>query len=173
MKDMEDTIKNWNKKEQKIGIAADQGGFELKQFLTIQLDEVGYKVKDFGNKDYNKDDDYPDYILPLAQAIRNGEIDKGIAVCGSGVGASIAANKVDGVRACVIHDTFSAHQGVEDDNMNMICLGGRIIGHSLAWEVVDTFLSSTFSNAERHLRRLKKVKLIEKIYDENSFKSSL
>jgi ribose 5-phosphate isomerase B len=141
----------------RIGIAADHGGFELKEELAVMLHDNGYEVIDYGNTLLNQDDDYPDYIIPLAQAVASGELDRGIAVCGSGVGACVAANKVKGVRACLISDTFSARQGVEDDNMNLICLGGRVIGHSLARELVKTFLEAQFSCLERHLRRVSKV----------------
>jgi ribose 5-phosphate isomerase B len=149
--------------KQRIGIAADHGGFALKQYLLNCLQELGYDVEDYGNTCYKVDDDYPDYVLPLAQAIRARDIVRGIAICGSGVGATVAANKVAGVRACLIHDTFSAHQGVEDDDLNMLCLGGLIIGQALAWEIVQTFLAASFTGAERHRRRLDKVKIIENI----------
>ena len=146
----------------KIGIAADHGGFELKQFLLEKLRESGYEVIDFGNKVLNPDDDFPDYVVPLAQAIIKKDVHRGIAVCGSGVGACIIANKLPGIRACLINEKFSAHQGVEDDDMNMICLGGRVIGHSLAWELVFVFLNAKFIDVERHVRRLEKVTELEK-----------
>ena len=145
----------------RIGVAADHGGFELKQYLVERLREAGYKVTEFGNRQLKPDDDYPDFVIPLARAVARGEVDRGIAVCGSGVGACVVANKVPGVRASLIHETFSAHQGVEDDNMNMICLGGLVVGHSLAWELVKTFLQARFSGAERHRRRLAKVAELE------------
>lgn len=145
----------------RIGIAADHGGFELKEYIKKMLDEAGYKVKDFGNNQYQGDDDYPDYVVPMAKEIADGKLDRGIAVCGSGVGACIAINKLPGVRACLISDPFSAHQGVEDDNMNIICLGGRIVGNSLAWELIKIFLTAQFSGAERHLRRLGKIAELE------------
>ena len=145
----------------RIGIAADHGGFELKEFLVKMLLEENYEVIDFGNSELKNDDDYPDFVIPLADAIANRTIERGIAVCGSGVGACIAANKVDGARACLITEKFSAQQGVEDDNMNMICLGGRVITQSLAGELVNIFLQATFSGAERHNRRLAKVAAIE------------
>ena len=145
----------------RIGIAADHGGFHLKDAITKVLLETGYEVVDFGNKEMMEEDDYPDYVIPLAQAVAMEEVDRGIAVCGSGVGACIAANKVKGVRACLITDTFSAHQGVEDDNMNLICLGGRITGQALAFEVIDSFLNAQFSSAERHRRRTSKVASLE------------
>jgi ribose 5-phosphate isomerase B len=144
-----------------IGIAADHGGFELKEYLAGLLRGSGYTVKDFGDWQAKEDDDYPDFVVPLARAVAVGEMQRGIAVCGSGVGASVCANKIPGIRACLIHETFSARQGVEDDNLNIICLGGRVVGHSLAWELVRTFLDARFSGAERHRRRLAKVAALE------------
>ncbi len=141
----------------KIGVACDHGGFGLKQELAARLRKSGHEVVDFGADALKQDDDYPDYVIPLARAVARGSVDRGIAVCGSGVGASVAANKVRQVRAALIHDCFSARQGVEDDNINIICLGGRVIGVELAWEVVEVFLAATFSGAERHVRRLGKV----------------
>ena len=140
----------------KIGIAADHGGYDLKQQIQKYL-ASRYTIKDFGAFNLDAADDYPDFILPLAKAVSSQEVERGIAICGSGVGACIAANKIKGVRACLINDHFSAHQGVEDDDMNLICIGGRVTGTSAAFELVDAFLQSTFSNAERHVRRLKKV----------------
>jgi ribose 5-phosphate isomerase B len=145
----------------RIGVAADHGGYELKEHLAKLLRESGHEVADFGDRQSKPDDDYPDFVVPLARAVARGEVERGVAVCGSGVGASVAANKVAGVRACLIHDNFSAHQGVEDDNLNMICLGGRVVGASLAWELVQTFLAARFSGAERHCRRLAKVAALE------------
>jgi len=147
--------------QMQVGIAADHGGFKLKEFLVKMLYEANYEVIDFGNSELKNDDDYPDFVIPLADAIANGTVERGIAVCGSGVGACIAANKVAGVRSCLITEKFSAHQGVEDDNMNMICLGGRVITQSLARELVNIFLKAKFSGAERHNRRLAKVAAIE------------
>ena len=115
----------------RVGIAADHGGFELKMQLSAELKRAGYKVVDFGAKKLVTGDDYPDFVAPLARAVAKGEVTRGLAICGSGVGACVAANKIPGVRACLIHETFSAHQGVEDDDMNMICLGGRVVGFSL------------------------------------------
>ncbi|WP_347158594.1 RpiB/LacA/LacB family sugar-phosphate isomerase [Pontibacter chitinilyticus] len=145
----------------KIGIAADHGGFSLKEAMHPFLTELGHEVVDFGANHLDDQDDYPDYIAPLAKAVAGQQVDRGIAFCGSGVGASIAANKVPGVRAALIHDHFSAHQGVEDDDMNLLCLGGRVIGIRTAEELIKAFLESTFSGAERHLRRLKKVEDLE------------
>lgn len=145
----------------KLGIAADHGGFHLKEKLLKNLADLKYDVKDFGAHAFDDADDYPDFITPLAQALAKGEVDRGIAICGSGVGASIAANKVKGVRAALVHDNFSAHQGVEDDDMNLLCIGGRVIGESLAKELIETFLQAKFSNAERHIRRVRKVVELE------------
>jgi ribose 5-phosphate isomerase B len=145
-----------------IGIAADHAGFKLKEFIKEMLLEANYEVIDFGNNQLNHTDDYPDYVVPLARAIANNCVDRGIAVCGSGVGACIVANKIAGVRACLIHEKFSARQGVEDDDMNMICLGGRVIDNVLGWELTEIFLNARFSEAERHVHRLAKVKELEK-----------
>lgn len=128
----------------RIGIAADHGGFELKVQLVAALTVAGYMVTDFGAFELTDGDDYPDFVVPLAKAVSTGEVILGLSICGSGVGACIAANKVHGVRAALITDSFSAHQGVEDDNMNMMCLGGRITGSALAWELVQTFLNAEF-----------------------------
>ena len=144
-----------------IGIAADHGGFELKHYLAERLRDAGHEIIDFGNRHPQFDDDYPDYVVPLARAVAGGDVERGVAICGSGVGASVAANKIVGVRACLIHETFSAHQGVEDDDLNLICLGGLVVGHALAWELVQTFLAARFSRAERHCRRLAKVAELE------------
>lgn len=144
-----------------IGIAADHGGFELKEFLVKMLVESKYEVIDFGNSELKNEDDYPDFVIPLARAVAVGEVSRGIAICGSGVGASIVANKVAGVRAALIQAYFSAHQGVEDDDMNLLCLGGRITGYASAGELVFAFLNAEFIGAERHLRRLQKIQDLE------------
>jgi ribose 5-phosphate isomerase B len=146
----------------KLGIAADHGGFLLKEEIKAWLASRGYELKDFGANSYDELDDYPDYIIPLARAVASDEIKCGVAICGSGVGASIAANKVPGVRAALIHDSFSAHQGVEDDDMNLICLGGRVVGVKMAEELIDAFLNAKYKGEERHRRRLDKIKAIEK-----------
>lgn len=146
----------------RIGIAADHGGFELKVQLILTLTVAGYQVTDLGANKLIEEDDYPDYVVPLAKAVSEGEINRGSAICGSGVGACVAANKVTGVRAALISDTFSAHQGVEDDNMNVMCLGGRIIGSALAWELVQAFLNADFKTEEKYTRRLNKVSALEK-----------
>jgi ribose 5-phosphate isomerase B len=125
------------------------------------LRRAGCEVVDFGAYELNPGDDYPDFIIPMARAVAAGEIERGIALCGSGVGASIAANKIRGVRAGLIHDIFSAHQGVEDDDMNVFCLGGNVIGPALAWELIESFLAAHFSGAERHRRRVAKVQALE------------
>jgi ribose 5-phosphate isomerase B len=150
-----------NNIKESIGIAADHAGFELKEYVLKRLTETGYNVVDFGNNHLEPGDDYPDYVIPLARAIENNTITRGIAICGSGVGACIVANKIRGVRACLIHETFSAKQGVEDDDMNMICLGGRVIDHTLAWELISIFLEAKFSGVERHVHRLAKVAALE------------
>ena len=146
----------------KLGVASDHGGFELKVFLSDWLRSVGHTLEDFGSYKLQEDDDYPDYVVPMARAIASGDIDRGIAICGSGVGACIAANKIPGVRAALVVDSFSAHQGVEDDNMNLICLGGRVVGHELARELVTKFLDASFKNTERFRRRLAKITAVEK-----------
>jgi ribose 5-phosphate isomerase B len=158
---MKDSNFNPTGTAKRIGIAADHGGYDLKEHLATLLRERGHEVTDFGDRQPKADDDYPDFVVPLARAVARGEVERGVAICGSGVGASVAANKVAGVRACLIHETFSAHQGVEDDNLNMICLGGRVVGASLAWELVQTFLAAQFSGAERHCRRVAKVAALE------------
>ena len=145
----------------RVGIASDHGGFVLKEHIAKLLREAAHEVVDFGALHPSPGDDYPDYVIPLARAVAAGTVDRGIALCGSGVGASICANKVVGVRAGLIHDVFSAHQGVEDDDMNVFCLGGKVIGSALAWELIETFLKARFSGAARHQRRVDKVKALE------------
>ena len=145
----------------RIGIAADHGGFRLKEELLGQLRAAGHEVVDFGAHCLSQDDDYPDYVVPLALAVVAHEVERGVAICGSGVGAAVCANKVRGIRAAVIHDHFSAKQGVEDDHMNILCMGGRTVGSAVAWDLVETFLAANFSQAERHLRRLGKVASLE------------
>src|SRR5712664_2330744 len=144
-----------------VGIATNHGGFGLKEDLVARVRPAGYEVVDFGADALNPDDDYPDFVIPLAQAVAAGTVERGVAVCGSGVGASICANKVPGVRAALINDHFSAAQGVEDDHMNIICIGGRTVGPGVAWDLVQTFLAAEFSQAPRHLRRLDKVARLE------------
>ncbi|MCC6265621.1 MAG: RpiB/LacA/LacB family sugar-phosphate isomerase [Bryobacterales bacterium] len=146
----------------KLGIAADHGGFELKTEMAKRLRALGHEVVDFGARAVDPDDDYPDFVIPMSQAVSRGEIERGIALCGSGIGACIAANKVRGVRACLIEDAYSARQGVEHDNLNVVCMGGRTMGFELVWQLLETFLDARFSGAERHLRRLAKVLALEK-----------
>ena len=145
----------------RIGIATDHGGFGLKEELVKQLREAGHEVVDFGAHRLNQGDDYPDYVVPLAEAVAAQKVDRGVAICGSGVGASVCANKIRGVRAALIHDHFSARQGVEDDHMNILCMGGRTVGAAVALDLVQTFLAAEFSQAQRHLRRLSKVASLE------------
>jgi ribose 5-phosphate isomerase B len=144
-----------------IGIATDHGGFGLKQDLVTRLRAAGHDVVDFGAAELTPGDDYPDFVIPLAQAVAAGTVERGVAVCGSGVGASICANKVPGIRAALINDHFSAGQGVEDDHMSIICIGGRTVGPGVAWDLVQAFLAAEFSQAPRHLRRLSKVASLE------------
>ena len=145
----------------KIGICADHGGFELKERMKSFLIKNQFQLIDFGAKELDNTDDYPDYVIPLSKAVAAGEVFRGIAICGSGVGACFAANKVASVRAALIQDYFSAHQGVEDDNMNLICLGGRVTGYASAEEMVLAFLNAEFIGAERHIRRLRKIQKLE------------
>ena len=133
----------------------------MKQQLAERLRAAGHQVTDFGAHSLNPEDDYPDFVIPLARAAAEGKVARGVAVCGSGVGAAVCANKIAGVRAALIEDHFSARQGVEDDHMNIICLGGRIVGPELAWDLIEAFLTAEFSRAERHLRRLGKVTALE------------
>jgi len=144
-----------------IGIAADHGGFELKERLAVDLKAEGYEVKDFGANKLIEGDDYPDFVVPLARAVSKGEVARGLAICGSGVGACVVANKVPGVRAALITDSFSAHQGVEDDDMNVICLGGRVTGYALSWDLIQSFLNARFKGTERFQRRLSKITKLE------------
>ena len=145
----------------RVGIATDHGGFGLKEELAAQLRAAGHEIIDFGAHQLIPDDDYPDYVVPLAGAVVAGQVDRGVAICGSGVGAAVCANKIKGVRACLIHDHFSAKQGVEDDHMNILCMGGRTVGPAVAWDLVQTFLAAEYSQAPRHLRRLGKVTALE------------
>lgn len=145
----------------KIGVATDHGGYSLKESLLKELRHAGHTVEDFGAYSLNPEDDYPDFVIPLARAVARGEVERGIAVCGSGVGASFTANKVPGVRSALIHESFSAHQGVEDDDMNLLCLGGRVVGFALAWEIVQIYLAAHHVKAERFERRLAKVAALE------------
>ncbi len=145
----------------RIGIAGDHGGFDLKVQLTAALKAAGHEVADFGALGLVIGDDYPDFVVPLARAVARGEVTRGLAICGSGVGACVVANKVPSVRAALITDSFSAHQGVEDDDMNVMCLGGRVTGYALSWDLVQIFLSAHFNGDERFKRRLAKVAALE------------
>lgn len=145
----------------RVGVATDHGGFGLKLELLARLRAAGHEVVDFGAHRSTPGDDYPDFVIPLARAVASGEVNRGVAICGSGVGASVCANKVPGIRAAVISDHFSARQGVEDDHMNVLCIGGRTVGIEVAWDLIQTFLAAEYSQAERHLRRLEKVTNLE------------
>jgi ribose 5-phosphate isomerase B len=145
----------------KVGIATDHGGFGLKEELIAKLRATGHEVTDFGAHSLNPGDDYPDFVVPLADAVVAGKVERGVAICGSGVGAAVCANKVKGVRAGLIHDHFSAKRGVEDDHMNILCMGGRTVGPEVAWDLVQAYLAAEYSQAERHLRRLGKIAVLE------------
>ncbi len=147
----------------RVAFAADHGGAALKDELLARLraEVLAGELVDLGGDGSDPTDDYPDFAVRLGTAIRGGEADRGVLVCGSGVGASIAASKMVGIRASVCHDSYSAHQGVEHDDMNVLCLGGRIVGIELALEIVRAYLGATFSNAPRHRRRVDKVRAIE------------
>ena len=145
----------------RVGIATDHGGFALKEDLIAHLRAAGHEIVDFGAHALNPGDDYPDFVIPLAQAVAARKVERGLAVCGSGVGASVCVNKVAGVRAGLVQDHYSAHQGVEHDNMNILCIGGRVMGFVVARELVDAFLAAKFTQEERHVRRLRKVAALE------------
>ena len=144
-----------------IALGNDHAGFSLREIAMEAIRSAGHEVLDCGAYTLDAGDDYPDFAAAVARAIQGGRAERGVLVCGSGVGASIAANKFTGIRAALCHDTFSAHQGVEDDSMNIIALGARVVGPSLAGELITTFLKAEFSNAERHRRRVNKVKAFE------------
>jgi ribose 5-phosphate isomerase B len=145
----------------RIGLATDHGGFGLKEEMVARLRKAGHEVVDFGAHTLDPADDYPDFVIPLARAVAAGKVERGLAICGSGVGASVCANKIRGVRAALIHDHFSARQGVEDDHMNILCMGGRTVGPEVAWDLVEACLGASYSQAERHLRRLAKVAALD------------
>jgi RpiB/LacA/LacB family sugar-phosphate isomerase len=145
----------------RIAVASDHGGFELKQDLARTLAQSGHEVVDLGAHVLDPADDYPDFAAAIGRAVAAGEATRGVLICGSGVGASIAANKIHGVRAAICHDTYSAHQGVEHDDMNILVLGGRIVGVELAHELVRAFAGAKFSGEARHVRRLNKVKALD------------
>jgi ribose 5-phosphate isomerase B len=147
----------------RIGFAADHGGYVLKDPILKALRDAGHEVQDFGAYELAPGDDYPDFVIPLARAVAQAEVERGIAICGSGVGASFTANKIRGVRSALIHESFSAHQGVEDDDMNLLCLGGRTLGLALAQEIIQIYLAAQFKGAERFRRRLAKVAALESL----------
>jgi ribose 5-phosphate isomerase B len=157
---MENTSRNF---AMRVGIAADHEGFELKEKIRLALSGNEFEVKDHGPFELTPGDDYPDFIIPLAQAISKNQTERGIAICGSGIGACIASNKVRGARGGLIHDVFSARQGVEDDDMNIICLGAKLVEFPFALEFVKVFLNAKFTGEARFKRRLKKIKLIEEL----------
>jgi ribose 5-phosphate isomerase B len=144
-----------------IAIGADHGGFPIKADLVALLKKLGHEVVDVGAHTLDSSDDYPDLARAVGQAVQRGEAERGIVICGSGVGACVAANKMRGIRAGVCHDTYSAHQGVEHDNMNVLCLGGRVVGIEVARELVQAFVGARFSGEERHARRVAKVAALE------------
>ena len=146
----------------RVGLAADHEGFELKQRLLAELRNLHIEVQDYGAFSLNSTDDYPDFIIPMAQDVATDKIHRGIAICGSGIGACVAANKVQNVRAGIVDDLFSARQGVEDDDMNVICIGARLVPFPLALDLVRCFLETKFSGLPRHLRRLAKISQLEK-----------
>jgi ribose 5-phosphate isomerase B len=145
----------------RIAIGADHGGYPLNERVVKELDAAGHEILDFGTHVGSRPDDYPDYALKVGQAIQNNQADIGILICGSGVGASVAANKLDGVRAALCGDTYSGHQSREHDDCNVLCLGARVVGEELALEIVRAFVAAKFSGEERHVRRLAKIKAIE------------
>ena len=145
----------------KISIGADHAGYEMKRALIDFVEKLGNSVHDVGTFEPDKPDDYPDYAVLVAEEIRSGQAERGILVCGSGVGVSVAANKFKGIRAGLCHDHYSAHQGVEHDDMNVLVIGARIIGPMMAQDVTEAFLKAQFSGEPRHVRRLNKVKEIE------------
>jgi ribose 5-phosphate isomerase B len=150
----------------RVGIATDHGGFGLKEELIAKLRAAGHEVTDFGAYALNDGDDYPDFVVPLADAVVAGKVERGVAICGSRVGASVCATKVKGVRAALVHDHFSATQGVE--HMNILCMGGRTVRPEVAWDLVQAYLAAAHSQAERHLRRLGKVAALEDIFGKGS-----
>ena len=145
----------------RIALGTDHAGFELRDKVARVLADLGHDVEDMGAHSYDPDDDYPDFARLVAEAVAAGAAERGVLVCGSGVGASVAANKVAGVRAAMCHDTYSAHQGVEHDDLNVLCMGARVIGEEIAREVVTSFLGAVFSGEERDVRRVAKIKAIE------------
>ncbi len=147
-----------------VAVASDHAGFELKESVAAHLDALGHEIRDLSPGPPNPEDDYPDSAEAIALAVRDGRVERGVLICGSGVGASVAANKIPGVRAGLCHDSYSAHQGVEHDDMNVLVLGSRIIGIELAKELAGDFLRARFTGEPRHVRRLGKIKAIEEKY---------
>jgi ribose 5-phosphate isomerase B len=145
----------------KIAIAADHAGYTLKQTVVKDLEETGHEVIDVGTHRPEESDDYPDFVQLACEAVRQRRAERAVIVCGSGVGAAIAANKFPGIRAGLCHDHYSAHQGVEHDDMNVLCLGARIIGEALAREIIRAFIAAEFSGDQRHVRRVNKIKALE------------
>lgn len=145
----------------RIAFGCDHGGYPLREPILARLKADGHTVVDCGAYSFDPDDDYPDFTFAAGEAVRRGEADRAIVVCGSAVGAAIAANKLRGIRASIAHDTYSAHQGVEHDNMNVLALGARVVGVEVALELVQAFLRANFSGAARHRRRLAKVEKME------------
>lgn len=145
----------------RLAIAADHAGYELKEILRGELQAMGHQVLDLGTHDPGQPDDYPDFAVALGRTIQTGQAERGVLICGSGVGAAVAANKLPGIRAGLCHDTYSAHQGVEHDDMNVLALGSRVIGPALAQELVAAFLRATYTGEERHARRLAKIRALE------------
>jgi ribose 5-phosphate isomerase B len=146
----------------RIAVGADHAGFPMKELLLPWLKSAGHEITDVGAHQLDPEDDYPDFAVAVARCVRSGEVERGIVICGSGVGASVTANKVAGARACLCHDTYSAHQGVEHDAMNVLCLGGRIIGQELAKEIATAFLAARFIPEPRFQRRLEKLLQVER-----------
>ncbi len=153
----------------KIGLAADHAGYELKEIISVFLKNLGHELADYGAYKLDAVDDYPDFVIPLANAVALKEVERGVAICGSGVGAAVAANKVAGARAGLINDYFSAHQGVEDDDMNIICIGARVTGFMAAQELIIAFLNAKFIRQERYTRRLKKIEALELIVEKRVY----
>ncbi len=151
----------------RVGIASDHAGFELKEEIKKALPKLGHRVTDYGPSSYLPDDDYPDFVAPLARSIASGKNKRGIAICGSGVGACITANKIKNVRAALVTEYFSAHQGVEDDDMNVLCLGAKVVSYSLALDLVKAFLKARFIKNKNHKRRLRKIESIERDFEKN------
>ena len=146
----------------RIVLGADHAGFEMKQDLVDYVRGLGHEVLDVGTSSSNVPDDYPDFAEAVGAALRDGRAERGVLICGSGVGVSVAANKIPGIRAGICHDTYSAHQGVEHDDMNVLCLGSEVVGPSLAADLVRTFLGARFNGGERYVARLEKVQAMEK-----------